>query len=145
MELREIIFPTGVAVRIDMHEAYWYVPPQRGKNGISDRMITAHTQRPDSSITDLVIKGSDILNAFFEAEATSEWYITDIGQLSNGARRHAQLMVIRPDPLDLTNRSRAETRPRTIGHTQIHRDTNERRIETDQILPIWCIEEGWDP
>jgi hypothetical protein len=108
-------------------------------------MVAAHTQRPDSSITDLVIKGSDILDAFFEAEATSEWHITDIGYLSNGARGHAQLMVIGPDPLDLTHRPWAETRPRAIGHPQIHRDTNERHIETCQVLLIRRIEQGWDP
>lgn len=71
-------------------------------------MVASHTQWPDPSITHLVIKDGNILDTFFEAEATSEGHIADIGNLSNGARCQAPLMVIGPNPLDRTDRPRAE-------------------------------------
>jgi hypothetical protein len=54
-------------------------------------------------------------------------------------------MVIRPYPLYLTDSPRAETRPRAIGHAQIHRHANECHIETYEFFLIRRIEEGWDP
>jgi hypothetical protein len=86
MEFGEVILSAGVAVRIDMHQAHWDVTTQRGENGIGDGMVASYTQRPDASITHLVIKGSDILDTVFKAEATSEGHITDIGHPGNGAR-----------------------------------------------------------
>src|SRR2546428_10850613 len=54
-------------------------------------------------------------------------------------------MVIGPDPVDLTHSPRTETRPRTIGDAEIHRDANERNIETAEFLLVRRIEQGGDP
>src|SRR5215510_15537597 len=137
MEFGEVILPAGVAMRIDVHQAYWDIATHRGENGIGDGMVAAHTQRLNASITHLVIEGGNILDTVFEAEATSEGHITDIGYPGDGARCYAQLMIIGPDPLNLTHRPRTETCPRTVCHTEIHRDANECNIKITEFLLVW--------
>jgi hypothetical protein len=49
-------------------------------------------------------------------------------------------MVIGPNPLDITHSPWTETRPRTIGDTEVHGNANERYVETTEFLLMRCIE-----
>ena len=103
------------------------------------------TQRPDSSIAHLVIKGGVILDTVFEAKATSEGRIADIGHAGNGAMVPGVIDGYRADHA----RSHAQPVDRNAlpGRlvTGSMGDANERNIETAEFLLMRRIEQGGDP
>ena len=92
-------------------------------------MVAADRQRDDPAFDQAGDKGLDVLVAGREVVAATQWNVANVGHGEFRQRRHAQDVLVRPDPLDVAHGARPEAGARTIGDAEIHRHAQKREVD----------------
>ena len=92
-------------------------------------MIAADRQRNNPARDQLAEKGLDIGMALFQSKARGKRHVANIGGVQILRRRTVEHMIVRADTFDASERTRTETRARTVGHPQIHRHADNGDLQ----------------
>ena len=103
------------------------------EDGPGDRLISADRNWDHTCRHDLTIIGLDVGMALFKTEAAAHRNVADVRDFGVRERRPSQRVFVGPDPLDGSDRARAEASAGPIGHAQVHGDPDQRYVETAEI------------
>ncbi|NYJ10216.1 disulfide oxidoreductase YuzD [Rhizobium leguminosarum] len=149
MKLCPIKCAACVAMGIDMDKTDWLLPADGLQNRMADRMIASDGKRGNAGINDLANAPFDVVVAELQPVTALERNVADVGDPKIKDRGGGENVIVRADPFDGAKSARSETRTRTVGDTEIHRDSGDCDLEIAEVrlfgsdLHIGCAEESW--
>ena len=108
-------------------------------------MVAANTKRHDAGGFDRLDVLVNIFDGVVQAEPGAKRHVPHVCAAQHVRRHHVQRVVIRPYPFDGSHGAWAKACAGTVGHTEVHRNANQRGVEIVKRIRKRCVQEGGNP